>query len=63
MWCPDTNESAAQRHEKLLAARMKKAQILNDRVTMFINDVTASSIYKDSEKRKILDNLKFIKTS
>jgi hypothetical protein len=63
MWCPDTNESAAKRHNRLLAARLKKANILDNRVTMFICDVRASTIFNDSEKKQILGNLKFFKTS
>lgn len=62
MWCPDFNENPDQRHKRLLLGRIKKARHLNDRLTQFVNDINASTIYKDSEKNEILKELKILQT-
>jgi hypothetical protein len=53
-------ESMEQRHNRLLSARLAKAKILNDRIFRFIEDITKSTIFKDYEKKKILDEFKFV---
>lgn len=55
------SESAEQRHNRLLSVRIIKAKIINDRVIQFVDDINKSTIFKDSEKNKILSELKFIK--
>jgi hypothetical protein len=60
MWMPDSpEESAKARHKRLFDARKNKAKVLNERVNHFIDDITTSTIFKDSEKRAILELLKF----
>jgi hypothetical protein len=63
MWCNGSNETPEQRYARLLSARVKKANILNSRIELFYNDIMKSTIFKDSEKAKILQEFKFIKTS
>jgi hypothetical protein len=61
MWSSSINETPEQRHKRLLMGRIMKARILNDRLTQFVNDTKASTIYKDSEKNEIFKELKFLK--
>jgi hypothetical protein len=51
-------ETQKARHNRLLSMRIQKAKILSDRVNQFVKDINASIIYKDSEKKEILNNLK-----
>lgn len=54
------NETAEQRHKRLFAMRMKKAQQMNLRVKMFINNIEESGFFKDSEKAQLLKQLTFL---
>ena len=52
------SETSKARHNRLLSMRIQKAKILSDRVNQFVKDINYSTIYKDSEKKEILKNLK-----
>ncbi len=63
MWKPETNDTEKQRHARILSNSMRKAAILNRRITMFSNDIVKSLVFNEKEKTKILQELKFLKTS
>lgn len=55
-------ESRESRKKRLFNNQLNKAKVLNDRITMFIDGIKNSTFYKDSEKKQILDCLKFLNT-
>ncbi len=57
-----TSETEKQRHSRLLSASMRKATTLNRRIEMFYNDIAKSHAFNDTEKTKILQELKIFKT-
>jgi hypothetical protein len=59
MLCSNNSETPEHRHQRLFFMRKLKAKILNERVNQFISDVTKSSIFKDSEKKVILNQFTF----
>lgn len=53
-------ESRESRKKRLFNNQLNKARVINNRIIMFIDDIKNSTFYKDSEKRQILDCLKFL---